>query len=38
MHHQDDEKLRQLVILDPGKFLVDPASLIMADHAIHENR
>ena len=37
MHHQDDEKLRQLVILDPGKFLIGPASLVMADHAIHEN-
>jgi hypothetical protein len=37
MYHPDDIKLRDVVILDPVKFLVTPAALVICDHEIHEN-
>jgi hypothetical protein len=37
MHHPDDKRLRQVVILDPANYLVTPASRVICDHGIHEN-
>ncbi len=36
MYH-DEKALKDLVVIDPARFLVEPASCIICQHDMHEN-
>eukprot|EP00808_Paulinella_micropora_P016925 g68561.t1 len=37
LHNQDDHHLRELVVLDPSRFLVEPVTTLICDFRIHTN-
>eukprot|EP00808_Paulinella_micropora_P007601 g17915.t1 len=38
LHNQDDDHLRQLVVLDPSRFLVEPVTTLICEFRIHANK
>eukprot|EP00808_Paulinella_micropora_P006942 g64641.t1 len=38
LHNQDDDHLRELVVLDPSRFLVEPVTTLICDFRIHTNK
>eukprot|EP00808_Paulinella_micropora_P023829 g76000.t1 len=38
LHNQDDDHLRQLVVLDPSRFLVEPVTTLICEFRIHTNK